>query len=109
MKKICTLLMAIICASPVIANELDAKREKVRHYFIGDDEPRVKDAIWTPPTTFKVAVKDDGTPRDGFAEYVCLVLSDSGFKGQGVLVRVVDIDKLVRTGEWVNLGTAKCE
>lgn len=109
MRKILTLLLATAIMMPAIADEFDAKREEVKQYFISDEEPKVKDAIWTNSTTFKVGVRDDGTKRDGYAQYVCLELYSRGFKGQGVLVRVVDIDKLVKTGEWINLGTAKCE
>ena len=32
---------------------------------------------------FKVGVIDNKTPRDGYAQYVCQVLTDKGLKGNG--------------------------
>lgn len=107
MKKLLTLAAITLATFPAFADELDTNREKVKQIFISDEEPKVKDALWTSDNVFKVSVKDDGTNRDGYAQYVCLVLSDNGFTGKGVLVRVVDHNKLLK-GEWVNLGTAKC-
>lgn len=57
---------------------------------------------------FKVGVSDDGTSRDGYAEYVCMKLHDFGFKDQGIFVQVIDYDKLMKTEEWVKLGVAQC-
>lgn len=85
------------------------QHEKVKTYFLGNDEPTAKDAVWTDKGVFKVGVLNDGSSRDGYAGYVCQVLIDHGFKGRGVLVRVIDIARLVSTGEWVNLGTAFCD
>ncbi|KMK51567.1 hypothetical protein RO21_05570 [[Actinobacillus] muris] len=109
MKKLLTLLSLTLFAFPAMADDLDTNREKVKQIFLSDEEPKVKDAVWTSDFVFKVGVKDDGTKRDGYAQYVCLVLAENGFTGKDVLVRVIDIDKLRKTGEWINLGTAKCQ
>lgn len=85
-----------------------SKQSLVNH-FRGNKEPTAKDAAWTANDVFKVGVLDDGTPRDGYAMYVCQVLYENGFKGKKILVRIVDIAKLVRTGKWINLGTAWCQ
>ena len=55
---------------------------------------------------FKVGVIDNKTPRDGYAQYVCQVLTDKGLKG--MRVQVVDIALLARTGKWVKLGEGGC-
>ena len=81
----------------------------VEDHFIGSDEPRVIDALWTDKHVFKVAMASDGSNRDGYAQYVCQVLYKHGYKGEGVLVRVVDYPRLVKTGDWVNMGTAQCK
>ncbi|MDG6231826.1 hypothetical protein Q7506_05580 [Glaesserella parasuis] len=109
MKKLFVLLSALFLTFSASADNLDAQREKVKQIFLSDEEPKVKDAIWTTPTTFKVGVFDDGTRRDGYAGYVCLVLYENGFKDTGVLVHVIDIKKLISTGEWVVLGQAYCK
>ena len=109
MKKLLFILSLIAFIPNTYADDLDKAREEVKQYFIGDDEPKVKDAAWTSDFVFKVGVKDDGTNRNGYAEYVCLELYSRGFKDKGVLVKVIDINKLVQTGEWVDLGMAKCQ
>lgn len=72
-------------------------------------EKQVKDAAWTSRGVLKVGVFNDGTNRDGYAKYICQVLYDYKFKGEGVLVRVIDIVKLVNKDKWVNIGTARCQ
>lgn len=76
--------------------------------FRSSSEPTALDAVWTDKAVFKVGVVDDGSNRDGYAQYVCEVLADKGFKGAGVLVRVIDLAHLEKTEEWRNLGTAFC-
>lgn len=91
------------------ADELDMQRETVKQIFIGPEEPKVKDAIWTQKGVFKVGVIDDGTNRSGYANYVCEVLYEHGFKGKKVWVQVLDVVKLARDGDWVKLGEARCQ
>lgn len=108
MKKILLLISTLLLSQSAFADNLDKSRDEVKQIFISKQEPTAIDAIWTSDTVFKVGVHDNGSSRDGYAEYVCQVLYEHGFKGKNVLVRVVDIDKIVQTGEWVNLGTAQC-
>ena len=84
----------------------ETEREAIATYFKGDEEPTAKDAVWTSSTMFKVGVLDNGSPRDGYAQYVCEVLRERGIRG--VDVQVIDIAKLVRTKKWVKLGQARC-
>lgn len=39
-------------------------------------EPKIKDVLITDANVLYASVIDDGTNRDGYAEYVCQVLSD---------------------------------
>lgn len=86
----------------------DDVREEVVRYFLSSEEPSVKDAAWTQDFIFKVGMIDDGSDRSGFAEYVCEILYDYGFKGTEVWVQVIDIVKLTRTDKWEKLGEAHC-
>lgn len=72
------------------------------------DGKTIKDAVWTGDRILKVGVIDDGSRRDGFAQYVCEVVSTNGLAGAGVSVHVIDIVKLVRTDKWVDIGYADC-
>lgn len=87
----------------------DTQRQTITDYFIGDDEPTVLDATWTDDKIFKIGVEDDGSSRDGFADYVCGEINNNlGGKEQGIWVQVIDYDKLMKTKEWVKLGEAHC-
>ena len=77
-------------------------------YFQSKAEPKVKDAVWTRPDIFKVGMFSDGTSRNGYAESVCMMLDDFGFKGQKVWVQVIDFGKLLQTGKWEKMGEAHC-
>jgi competence protein ComGC len=82
-------------------------QQQTTGYFISDYEPTTKDALWTQDGVFKVGVLNDGTSRDGYAQYVCEVLrSDFGIDSK-VLIRVIDVMQ-VQNSNWVNLGSAYC-
>ncbi|WP_155400233.1 hypothetical protein [Moraxella bovoculi] len=93
-----------------IAQSDNEIREKAKQHFLGDNEPVVKDAMWAKPNLFKVGVVDDGTSRDGFAEYVCEVLrTDFDIKDSPLMVEVIDIQQLVNNNKWIELGGAVCQ
>jgi len=107
-----TLLVSIflfaIFPGPSFSKSFGPKHDKVAKLFQGNEEPKAKDAVWTQEDIFKIGVIDDGTNRDGYAEYACAVLYKEGFKGKRVWVQIIDIVKLNKIGEWVRLGEAKC-
>lgn len=39
-------------------------------------EPKIKDAVITDANVLYAGVEDDGTPRNGYADYLCQVLAD---------------------------------
>lgn len=80
----------------------------VENYFIGSDEPKVMDALWADEDTFKVIVSVDGSNQNDYAQYVCQVLHNKGFKDDALLVDVVDIEKPFINESWANIGTAQC-
>jgi len=86
----------------------DGQHLKVQNHFKSESEPTAKDALWTKQDIFKVGVIDDGMSRNGYADYVCLVLHDYGFSGKKVWVQIIDIVELSRRGKWVKLGEAWC-
>lgn len=88
---------------------MEDMRDEVKSYFISVQEPKVLDAAWTADEVFKVGVIDDGSVRDKYAEYVCLILYDHGFKGMHIYTQVIDIEKLNKTGEWLKLGESFCD
>lgn len=87
----------------------DDQKALALKYFKDGNEPKVKDALWTSSFMFKVGVIDDGSNRDGYAEYVCgLLRDDYQITDSTLMVQVIDISKLVKQGEWIKLGEASC-
>lgn len=81
-------------------------------YFISDKEPTVKDAVWADQLkdTLFIGVIDDGTIRDGMADYVCQVLiSDFGLSQGDASVYIMDIVKITKDNEWRQLGRSDCQ
>lgn len=107
MKYIQLLIVVVILLfqNSAFANQ----KETVKMIFQSDQEPTAKDAVWTADNIFKVGVINDGTPRNGYAMYVCEVLYEHGFKGMGVYVHVIDIVALSKKGRWVDLGKTRCK
>ena len=73
-----TVKQAPIQEKPKIS---DTARDEVVAYFKSGKEPKVKDTVWTKDDVFKVGMINDKTDRSGYADYVCTVLYDFGFKG----------------------------
>lgn len=75
-------------------------------------EPQVKDFIYQEgeAVEWQVGVLDDGTPRIGYAMYICELLSEHGARKPDSRVRVVDIVKVKQGINFRNadLGTVKC-
>lgn len=114
--KLCTFSKAAICVFLATAS-LTVKAETsfspahdavLKQFKNPKIEKTAKDAIWTKRDIFKVGVIPNGGSRDGYANYVCEVLYEHGFKGDKVWVQIIDIVKLTRTGKWEKLGEAKC-
>ena len=87
------------------------EQKRMVKLFQSNEEPSVRDALWINETGFfKVGMYDDGTNRNGFAEYVCLTLHSEScyFRENDVWVQVIDIVKLLRDDDWVKLGEYRC-
>lgn len=109
MKKtiIAALFMPFFCIN-AHAESFSPQHDAVQSQF-RTSEPTAKDALWTQEGIFKVAVYDDGTPRDGYADYVCLTLYENGFKGKKVWVQIIDWQKLTQDEKWKTIGEAHCQ
>jgi DNA-directed RNA polymerase subunit RPC12/RpoP len=92
-----------------ISLALEPARKKMVARFISNKEPTAKDAMWTADDIFKVAVFDNGSSQNGYAEYVCLTLYENGFKDYPVWVQIIDIAKIMQEKRFVKLGEAHCD
>jgi hypothetical protein len=115
MIKIITLLLLsplalISCSSDMdLDYPVNEQQVIVENYFIGSDEPKVLDALWSDDHIFKVVVAVDGSNQNDYAQYTCQVLHKNGFKDEALRVDVVNIEKPFSSGSWASIGTAKCK
>jgi hypothetical protein len=93
---------------PYEADIPESKRKAIAQKLVAT-EVKIKDAVWASSGTLLVALHDDGTSRDGYANYLCNILYEEGLTGKMVIVKVIDIDILVSKNKWVPLGRAFCE
>lgn len=76
-------------------------------------EPAVIEARYEPDNLVEwiVSVKDDGSPRMGYASYICILLMQAGVADPDTWVRVVDHRKLlIHKDDYraSSLGRANC-
>ncbi len=102
MKKIIPLSLLITlsltsCKQGDVVNANNAKAEaegkatdSLKSAFIAEikKEPKVKDVVLTDAKVLYVAVQDDGTKRDGYAEYLCGIVAEQ--KADVEAVKVVE-------------------
>lgn len=72
-------------------------------------EPKIYEAYWSQNISLWVSVKDNGTNRAGYADYICLVLNQAGRpQGEFVAVTVWDV-KGLGTNNSKQLGKTYCQ
>lgn len=76
-------------------------------------EAKVIDFVYDPDAVVQwtIGVKDDGSSRAGFAEYICQVVGSVGAKTDRTVVRIVDHRKYMAAdgnGRDASLGTVDC-
>jgi len=60
-------------------------------------------------SSFWVSMRDDGSRRDGFAEYICLVLKDNGMpSAEFIVIRVWDSNRLAND-QLHEIGRNECQ
>lgn len=104
MKKLTVIILFFVfCAQSASA----MNKDEIVKYFQGNQESTAKDAIWAAPDIFKVGIFDDGSSRNGYAQYVCSILAENGLS-RGTWVQIIDVIKLSKDKKWVKLGEAHC-
>lgn len=91
------------------ATETSANNEKILAAVNG--EPKVKDSYINDAGVLYVQVADDGTRRDGYAEYLCQLAKDNG--GGVSIVRVMQVNTFNDPNKYnafgVLLGESSCQ
>lgn len=96
-------------ASDKAAQDQRLVDEKVRDAIY--QEKKVKEVLLTDANVIYVSVLDDGTNRDGFAEYICQVAKEAGSQSNEVkVVKFGSTNSPQRDNAYgVLLGKARCK
>lgn len=109
MPKFFALLMLSAVSISASAANADDTGWRNKAVELAGQEPKVRDATWSQDFSFWISVDDDGSSRDGYASYMCLVLGDAGKpEGEFVSVRVWD-HRSMATNSPKQLGQASCQ
>lgn len=104
--KYIAFIFAASLASAATADQLTPWQEQA--VVLALEEPKVLDATWSQSISFWISVADDGSPRDAYASYICLLLNQAG-KPQGELVSVTAWDAATAASNNPHqLGKANC-
>lgn len=74
------------------------------------EEPKIVEVLFNQDSaqSLWISVQDDGTRRDGFAEYACVILHDSGMPIGGFTVIHIYDAKFMAAGEMNEIGRFDC-
>lgn len=63
-------------------------------------EPAIVDLVYDPQLVvpWTIGMANDGTPRTGYAEYICMLLKDHGAAEASTTVRIVDYPAYMQNG-----------
>lgn len=89
--------------SPAIAQ----MKLAVEAQFMSDQEPTALAAGWTASNTFTIVVEDDGSSRNGYAQYACEIVREIGLKS-GYTVEITDRASALGEAEKRTLGQSNC-
>ncbi|MEA3545951.1 MAG: hypothetical protein U9R69_12145 [Thermodesulfobacteriota bacterium] len=111
MKKLFAGILVILLVAPVLtyAESFGPQYDKIVSFFQEKTEPMALDANWETETILKIGIIADGKSQDDYANYACGILYKEGFRGKGIEVKIIDLEKLAFTKKWVTLGQAICE
>jgi hypothetical protein len=100
--------LAAVNASPAFTQSMGEADWKAQAVSLAKAEPQVVDAMFSGASSFWTSALDDGSRRDGFADYLCLVMHDAGMpSGDFYVIRVWDAAAMARD-EMKEIGRAEC-
>lgn len=102
------IFFAGVTAGLAYAGTYSKEHEKVQTLFESDQEPAAQKALWTARDMLNIGVVDDGSKQDAYAQHVCEVLYDHGFKGKKIWVMVFDVGAYSELGKMKDIGGAQC-
>lgn len=107
MKKLALILVLMASYSAVASTHKSPLHNRAAEHIV-TSEKSVFEAVWFNQNYLRVTRYATGSSQDGFAEYLCYSLQETGYKGPPVTLEIIDVVKLVRQKEWDVIGEANC-
>jgi len=102
------LFFLLVGAIPALAEDLKLEPWQEKAIKLVKKEKKIIDARWSMAGILWVSMKDDGSRRDGYAEYLCMVLNNAGKpKGRIIVISIFDHAAMQR-GDLRKIGRAGC-
>ena len=100
-------ITALLCAVALPVGAQDAWRDDYVEAVRA--ESGIREAMFTGPVSFWASMSDDGTRRDGFAEFLCVVAMQNGMPvGDFFVIKIWDFHAMLRK-EMREIGRFNCE
>jgi len=103
--------LTLMAALPAKTEEQKLKPWQQKALQLLKQEKKVVDAFWRMPSRniLFIAMQPDGGRKDGYAEYVCMLLVDAGApRGELKMVQVYDPATFRAYGSGSSMGMAAC-
>lgn len=100
------MTVAVLALVPGIAIAVDIDQQGLSRELAG--EAQVKDVAFTEAGNLYVGVVDDGSSRDGYAQYLCEVVKDYATGDGRVLIKIIDVAAAARDEGLKELGSHWC-
>ena len=107
MKRLLTGLLAL-CLATAPATSQENWRDEAVAYLLKEDAKTVVEAMFTQDISLWISVRDDGSRRDGLAEYFCLVLQDFMPADDMAIITIWDAAAMA-SDELKELGKSTCD
>ncbi len=103
MLRIALSLITLLISTMAVSSPTPLQLDRALHDVVAEEV--VFDATWKDTTVPVIYVRifDNGTRRDGYAGYICMIIAESGINGGRV--SLIDV---VGSGE-KELGSARCK
>ena len=90
-----------------LKKSLQPKKDKL--ISLVKKEKKVFGPTWESENFLTFGMLNDGTQRDGFAQYICILKNDAGLKGHRIFIKIYDAASMMNGGKAIVIGESVCK
>lgn len=104
------LILFLVIAAPFSVGATDYVPDGWRKAALVEiaKEPKVEEAMWSQAISLWASVRDDGSRRDGYADYLCMLMLDAGKSDDDFVVVHIWDHSAMQAGDLREIGKADC-